>query len=503
MATMRELAEARAELGRLEKQEQQLVEQLHHARTSIRQQHKKIGELVRQLPSPVDRLPNEVLLWIFELCLQYPYDCYPQRRVLACVSRRWMDIIMNSPGFWTSIKLASTWSTSTVMRHVTNSRQSPLEIEVSSWGYGRNGNDEEKMLAMLNVLLPCAHRWISLVIERDVRISFLHTLVKSMAQSAFPSLTHISIENVSPRIYEHLSQFSFGNYPQLKHLELVGGLDTFSNFQVPPSVTSLSLDLRITERSSSFRQLALQKLTILVLSGLVGFGQLDPDSIHLPLLEKFVCKILGGDVLMRSIVAPRLTTLQYLPPFSDKMEGAMLDTSTPKYPSVASLVFGRVTFVDCAKTLPFAFPVVRNIVMDSKGAVSLFSPMSSWLGAIHFPLLETLTVHELGNDCVDALEGLAAWLKLRRSMGQPKLPIKFSFLLGSYRPRLMIALHDVFHEHCFLEWENVTLGNVTFTGTIDESLWLVRAFQPVLIEIGVLLHRTGCQRNPDTMKKWA
>ena len=504
MATMSELAEVRAELARLEKQEQQLVEQLHYARTSIRQQRKKIDELVRRLPSPIDRVPNEILLRILELCLQYTHNYCSQRKMLACVSHRWMDIMMNSSSLWTTIRITPTWSASAVKAHVTNSCQSSLEIEIYSWDFG--GDDEKRLPAMLDVLLSCAHRWMSLVIH-GVRASCLHMILKGMAQKMFPSLRHVSIKDVFPRgISEPISQFCSGNYPQLKHLELEEGLNASSNFQFPPSLTSLSLHLCTKEPSSIFQQLALQKLTILTLNGFVKSLPLGPNSIYFPLLEEFVCRISEGEVLMRAIVAPKLISFSYSPPPNCnnlRVETDMFNTSTHKFPNVTSLVLVDVTFVDCTEAFPIAFPAVRNLVLDSQGTISLFRPRNDLPNTVYLPHLKTLTVHGLNIDSAYSLGGrVACWLERRRNMGLPKLLVKFLFASDAlYGPWVMLVIHGMLHEYCFLEWENVSLGDrVVFSGTIDESLWLVRTFYPVSIEIDVSSHRTRCgQRYQDTM----
>ena len=64
---MGEIAEARVELELLEKQEQQLVDQLHHVRTAVQKQKMKLEQLVKKISPPVNRLPAEILLLIFKL----------------------------------------------------------------------------------------------------------------------------------------------------------------------------------------------------------------------------------------------------------------------------------------------------------------------------------------------------------------------------------------------------------------------------------------------------
>jgi len=67
---MDELAAARAELNRLEKQEQELLKQLFAVRFVAQAQRTKVEGLIKQVPVLVDRLPNELLFQIIELSIQ-------------------------------------------------------------------------------------------------------------------------------------------------------------------------------------------------------------------------------------------------------------------------------------------------------------------------------------------------------------------------------------------------------------------------------------------------
>ena len=103
---MHELTEARVELARLEKQEQELIEQLYNVRTAVRTQRTKLGELVRGIHAPIDRLPNELLLRIFEFSIHASILAFPscdvhrhRKRGLAGVSRHWRDLILRFPRF--------------------------------------------------------------------------------------------------------------------------------------------------------------------------------------------------------------------------------------------------------------------------------------------------------------------------------------------------------------------------------------------------------------------
>ena len=142
---MEELTQARAELARLEKQEQQLVKELLHVRTAVRAQRTKLEELARQLPAPINRLPDEILLQIIELSM-------PSSVRLASVSRCWRDMILHFPRLWTIIKVTPTRHRSHLKAQVTRSAELPLDVEICSWD---DSETKEKLLnAMLDDLTP-------------------------------------------------------------------------------------------------------------------------------------------------------------------------------------------------------------------------------------------------------------------------------------------------------------------------------------------------------------
>lgn len=149
--------------------------------------------------SPINRLPNFVLLtWIFELCISATSIALPlcdvhrhRKRQLASVSRHWRSVILHSPSLWATIKLAPTWSQSFVKTHVTRNATFSLAIEMGPWPPGRL-----VFRVILNLLVGCAHRWRSLVVQGDVNGFHLRELFNQMKSNSFPSLTHLSVEYI-------------------------------------------------------------------------------------------------------------------------------------------------------------------------------------------------------------------------------------------------------------------------------------------------------------------
>ena len=106
---MDELAHARVELTLLEEKARQLLEQLLDVRATIATQRAKIDELSRASlrPSAINRLPTEILVSIL-LGLDFcSHDDLERKQELASVCRRWRDVILRTPCFWSTISLAS------------------------------------------------------------------------------------------------------------------------------------------------------------------------------------------------------------------------------------------------------------------------------------------------------------------------------------------------------------------------------------------------------------
>ncbi|KAL4070312.1 hypothetical protein J3A83DRAFT_4188377 [Scleroderma citrinum] len=478
---MGKLASARAELARLESREQQLVEQLCNIRVAIRVRRAQLEELVKRIPASIDRLPNELLLRIFEHCIDVSVLEFPSvdmhrycKGALAAVSRRWRDVVLYSPSLWTTIKVTPTWSRSLVKAHVARSSQSLLEVEICSW---KDGPIQETLLPLLDVLIPCAHRWRSLVIRSDVSSDYINASLERINQATYPSLTHISILAMVCSGTSKISEFYSRSCPRLKYLR--GRFQDLLDFRVPPSVTSLdfchSYDLSILQH------LSLQQLTTLRLSGgCVAGVHLDPDSIHLPLLEMFICTVANAKVLIQAIVAPKLVRFEYSLRHAGIIQGDMFKSHTPKFHNVTHLLSG-LTITHSAEVIPSVFPAVRHITLDRQGFISLFPPERDHpVTPAHWPHLERLTAHGAPimvsepNSFSEAFlySGLGLWLEKRHKLGQPRLLVRVSFT-GSCEDDMMSMLYLALHEYCVLELVNVCSEGIEYSGTVDESLWLI------------------------------
>ena len=148
-------------------QARRLLKELLGARAAIVAQRAKIDELIRTRPAAINSLPTERLLFILDLDTNTVHRDYLKRKQeLAGICRRWRDIILGSPLFWTTIHVAKS-NSSSILTHLERSRGAPLDIPIQVTPWARL-----KILTIvpsLDIVTSCAHRWRSLLIDSDSR----------------------------------------------------------------------------------------------------------------------------------------------------------------------------------------------------------------------------------------------------------------------------------------------------------------------------------------------
>ncbi|KAL4065169.1 hypothetical protein V8B97DRAFT_1563832 [Scleroderma yunnanense] len=462
-----ELTEARIELDLLEKQERALLAQLHVVRNAAQVQRIRIKDLVKQIPAPISRLPNETLLQIIQqslhpyahpgpnLCLAY----YRWKQQLAGVSRRWRDLILRSPVLWTTIKVTPSWSDSLVTTYITRSCQSPLDIDFCYWTAGK-----EMLIAMLDIIVPCAHRWRSLIIRDSVPYFHLSLVVQRIGDLSFPSLKRVSI---TPRHFDKASDdwnsrfLRPGNARQLEYLELGRQFVVSADFTIPSSLSTLVLGLHRGENAvlSSLLELpSCAKLIVLSLSGNIGvFHQRPPNSVQLPLLEKLICKASDVGGLLHAIVAPKLGHFEYRPIHVDDISADLFTGLESKFNNVTRIVLFSSGIEHDIELVCMAFPGVRHVVLHEDDAKAVFSPEDMAPDPSSWKYLESLAIEGSHvRNYPPYLDNFVAWLWDRQFIGQPKLRVRLCSFHGdaSWFSTVQRALQDL----CILEWVNIRLN---------------------------------------------
>ncbi|KAI5986025.1 hypothetical protein EDC04DRAFT_2826593 [Pisolithus marmoratus] len=159
-----ELDQLRAELGKLWKRERELLRELFDVRAAAEIRKRKIFDISKVQPvAVINRLPVEVFSRIlhFALSIAHCGEWFVvvvglQKRQFMAVSRRWRDVVLNSPSLWSVICLCSGWRAPFVEMHVTRSREHPLDITFGDW------DDPGLPDAALRSIFRCTHRWRSI-----------------------------------------------------------------------------------------------------------------------------------------------------------------------------------------------------------------------------------------------------------------------------------------------------------------------------------------------------
>ena len=282
----------------------------------------------------------------------------------------------------------------------------------------------------------------------------------------FTSLTCFSVKYIDGWLCNSwmAPQLCTENFPRLQHLELGGPFDPSPAGQALSNLASLVLRLNDWGPLCIIQHPFLQKLTSLTLSGHAETLWLDPSSIQLLLLKRFVCKARDGYILVHAIVAPNLVHIKYSSGEWIGLADDQWDLLTLRYPNVTDLVLPQCDIDGSNKIASFQFPTIHHVTLHKHGIHSLFGPRDDTTAAMYWLDLETLTVENLnGNsDDGDDRDNLIAWLQRRQQMGQPNLLVNLMFSKHWNDIRDISGLCLALHQHCTLE-----VAGIHFNPTVD------------------------------------
>ncbi|KAL4065101.1 hypothetical protein J3A83DRAFT_4375592 [Scleroderma citrinum] len=482
-----ELAQARSELDLLEQQEQYHLRQLYVVRNAIQMQKTRIKGIVGQRVAPISRLPNEVLLRIFDLAIGANrsgcdvHDVHDDRNVLMAVSRLWRALVQNSPQFWTYIRLIgiAKCSASFVQTHIDRSGQYPLDIEIAGW-YNPSWRPVD-LGNLLDIVLPHAYRWRSLVFSGMSEECALLALGR-LDLAAFPSLVHVNMAHFPGTNAPYNCQFLRPeNVPRLESLEL-HGVTVWNDLNPSPSLTKLILSFSNGGPPLFLLSSSLRRLKYLSLEGFTQTWQLQQNSIHLPLLEHLVCKVSHPGELLRAFSVPGLIRFDC----SDSLEPTSSVFATLPPGLFASVRYLSINFArnkevnPCVRVMDLclAFPSVRHAVLDAHDISEFFCVESGSYPADHWDQLGILTIqgHYLSPQLSEIHYYLTPWIQKQRDWGPLSLRIEFpSSNLSEIDEDLLITFYTSLRELCSLE---VVLKDVSFqhsvviSGVENDSLQL-------------------------------
>ncbi|KAG6333211.1 hypothetical protein ID866_5880 [Astraeus odoratus] len=424
--TGRLIAEAQAELDDLREREKELLDQLRKVRLFALRQRDRLHHLVNFPLTPLNILPNELLLQIITLVLLDEFlhsDPYRVKRNLLMVSRRWRDLILGCPFLWTHIRISPSWDRSLVNAHIRRSARCPLDITIQYTSAKPECDD------LLDLAISSGDRWHSLVV-RDCGKQTDRILQRIGLTGSFPTLKHVSICARDSTAYPWFLRPE--DAPRLEHVELHTKTDNrvvaiFSNLK------TLVVNSPPIEEGMLPALFSLQHLTALSLSGPThGWGLLQHDSLHLPLLESLTLALhdLGG--LLNAIVAPRLSFLCYTPLACVPTTVSVFGHLPSKFPRVRHFSLGNYAAredqkkgLDAEEALAVckASPGVCYAELGAQH-VSGFFRAEGPCPADHWTRIATLRI--LGSVTDDMRRDLIGWLRRRPFKGQSMVEVTLS-----------------------------------------------------------------------------
>ncbi|KAI6012224.1 hypothetical protein EDC04DRAFT_2905020 [Pisolithus marmoratus] len=493
---MDELAMVRAELVRLEENERKLIDQLSAIRAAAAVHRKRIDELIRTRGPLIQRLPVELFSSILHLALRGTNPS--QKEILTRVSRRWRDVILDQPSFWTTIEIVSGQNLGRVTEYLKKSLEAPLDITVrTEWD-----ESYDTIREGLDLVVRCANRWRSLSIYTSFELPVLVAplILDRIGAIKFPFLQCVKL-NLRGDAY--LTFLSPTNLPILEYLDIRN--DHHKLRLMPGTLVALHhIDFNKAAGMAFSNHIPVLTLVTLSLSGDMLLCSLQPDSVHFPVLETLTIKLRNAEDFLKAIVTPKLKSLDYTIG-SENPRRIVFSSLEDKFSSVRqvsfTIAFNSLDTLD-ALALCRAFPHVYHAGIYSESPLSAFfgpcegtndlqSPAGYWKS------LESVSFREIDPDMwleppIRESNAFVQWLMARQDQQPLRVRIEDVDVqeedVGSF-----CMLYDILQEYCAVELEDIRLWTESELKSADSRLQLhVRMFTPGLADdIGVVVGGIG------------
>jgi hypothetical protein len=233
------LSTLRQEICALESRREELHARLQETTTSLAEvqslltRKKAQSHAVHNLLAPVSRLPDEVLLAIFEEAVknQEPGQVVRTEMILSCTSHRWRQVTVNAPRLWNSFCVRAEVPIVVLQNYVSRSANIPLTVEFRERESAWPGADKRSMAYLglaLNVILPSAPRWRRIAVLHRSYPYFTHVFRELREVAPLKMLQSISMG--SPGICGPCPLLVADSAPALESLEV-------EDMPLPPPVT--------------------------------------------------------------------------------------------------------------------------------------------------------------------------------------------------------------------------------------------------------------------------
>ena len=278
-----------------------LESEMANLRTKREEIESRLEQAVRtQCPSPIHRLPCELLASIFALGV-FPSEEEEDPLMLPTlmfVSRYWHDIAINTPTLWSKIRIGNHNSVEKAARMLARSKSVPLDIFIDfNDRYNRQGSISDILVRAMNLLAPSIRRWKSFHLsvpnrfQANTALSYCTLqapILRVFTVHVFHSMQEDLVSNPPNTLFcgftpvlEACSLKSFHldwDHSILKNLQVIK-FDGYWNGSDPSTATIL----QILRACPDVRELALRNLSDVSESRTTNSSA---DLIHLPHLTK-------------------------------------------------------------------------------------------------------------------------------------------------------------------------------------------------------------------------
>lgn len=377
----------------LESKIQQLQQELQRVQELL--SHKIIrAKGLKNFLAPISRLPNEMLLAIFEELVSSPAPGGGKEVCVAMwishVSSRWQAVAKNSPRLWRRIWVVPHVGPRVLAMYI---ERGPglLDISFLDW---RDRRDFQRFDSALDKILPSSERWRSLSISSMCDTNLSHLGTKLSSGGPLKSLRHISFRAFRPGQSYTFPFLKHSDPPALRTLDaenfsLTG--DLASNhprmIQTFSRLTTLILrrysndarSLRIMIDSGVFRSMvqSIPGLTTLALYGQPLRFRADPASPALASMPQLQTLILHPGVLkprylqqtISCIHAPSLRHFELVFPDSKISGQSIVDllfdsrAKRARFPLVSTVVLHNASNSSTALSFINAFPYASHVTI--------------------------------------------------------------------------------------------------------------------------------------------
>ena len=334
----------------------------------------KLEQAVRtQCPSPIHRLPCELLASIFAMGVFPSEEEDPlMLPTLMLVSRYWHDIAINTPILWSKIRIGNHNSVEKAARMLARSKSVPLDISINfNDRYNRQGSILDVLTRSMNLLAPSIRRWKSFHLNVPNRLQANTALSRCVSEAPLLKVftVHVFHSMQEDAVSQPPKSLFGGSTPaletcSLKSFHLGWGHSILRNLQVIKfdgywngSDPSTGVILGILRACPNVHELTLRNLSDVSESRATGSST---DLIHLPHLTKISLYYSGSNrtlAVLDRISFPALERIDigYLDdagPFFDILHRQSLSTLPLQHLRAESVYFGEAKLVRLLQRLP-------------------------------------------------------------------------------------------------------------------------------------------------------